>query len=177
MTATSMSATDPGEHLAGWLHHDPGALELAVRMVQLLVDLPGVRSMETQVEWEQVAWAAVALRRGRRDGRRVNIGDLEELILDPMVIKTVWVIGGDRRRDEEHQRGVALATSEITRLVWVVYWISRVKQAKATKKRSTWMTLAARAEKETEVVLRDVPDPQRAWFRERLDEARHPRKA
>ena len=163
------------EPYASWLHHDEDCTDLAVRMVSVLREMPGVRSLEDQQDMELSAWAAVALRRGRRvQGRKVSLGDLEELSLDPEVIRTAWVVGGDRRQAEEHQRQVALATSVTARILWAVFWISRVRQARVMRKKPTWMTLAAKAERETEAVLREVPEPQGEWLRERLDKARRP---
>ncbi len=176
MTLTVPVAQGPEATLTGWLEGDDAASELAHLIVNLLRELPGVRSVETQVEWEIAALAAVALRRGRRCGRRVGVDDLEALGLHPEVIQAAWVVGGGRRRDEERERQVALAASETTKLVWVVFWLARVEVAREHRKRSTWMTLATRAERETEAVLSDVAEPQGEWLRERLAASRHPRR-
>ena len=177
MPAKTAATLAPLEPYGTWLEHDGDALDLAARMVSLLVEMPGVRSLEDQQDMELSAWAAVALRRGRRDGNRVSLEDIEGLGLTPEVVRVAWVVGGDRRRDEELQRQTVMANSMATRIVWTVYWIARVEQAREHLKRSTWQTLAAKAERETEGVMRDVQEPQRTWLRGRLDSSRWPRNA
>lgn len=166
----------PEVTLSGWLAHDHAAVDLGRRMVALLRELPGVRSVETQVEWEQAALAAVALRRGRRLGRRVGMDDFAALVLGTEITRTAWVVSGDRRRDEERERQAVLAASGVTRLVLTVYWVVKVEVAREHLKRSTWMSTRARAERETESVLPDVAEPQRSWLQDRLAMARHPLK-
>ena len=172
MTAATAATPAHMEPYATWLAGDADALDLTQRMVSLLVEMPGIRDMETQKAWETAAWATIAIRRGRRDGQRITLADLEQVGLDPMVIKVAWAVGGDRHRDEELQRQTVMANSMATRIVWTVYWISRVRQARVMRKKSTWLTLAARAERETEAVLRDVAAPQRSWLQQRLDRSR-----
>lgn len=131
-----MSASiDPKAHdseatLMGWLAGDDDAMEFAHRLVTLLRELPGVRSFESQDGWEQAAVAAVALRRGRRGGRRVGMDDLAALDLGTEITRTAWVVGGDRRRDEERERQAVLAASGVTRLVLTVYWVVKVEVAR-----------------------------------------------
>ena len=167
---------EPELALAAWLADDADALDFVQRMVGLLRDLPGIRSAEHQAIWEQAAWAALALRRGRHRGRRVTMDDLIALGLTPEAISIAWVVGGHRRRAEEPQRLTALRASKSIGIVWVAYWISRVEQARDRKKRTTWATTGARAERETEVVIRELPAPAAGWLDDRLARARRPRR-
>ncbi len=166
---------EPELALAAWLAHDDGALDLVHRMIDLLQELPGVRSAEHQATWEQAAWAAIALRRGRYQGRRVTLDDLIALGVEPEAIQAAWGIGAPRRKSEEPRRQAVLKASKCVGMVWTIYWISKVEQARDMKKRTTWATVGARAERETEAVLRELPEPAATWLDVRLAAARRPR--
>ena len=173
---TQPEPLEPELALAAWLAHDDDAVDLVRSMIGLLRQIPGVRSADHQLTWEQAAWATLALRRGRHRGRRVTMDDLIALGLAPEVITLAWVVGGPRRKIEEPRRQAALAASRGVSIVWVAFWISRVEQACSFKKKSTWRTLGARAERETEVVIRELPAPAAGWLDDRLARARRPRR-
>jgi hypothetical protein len=172
ITADSCDQPEPLAALA--LDLDDDGLDLAVRIVEVLRAVPGPRSVEQQHDMEIAAWAAVALRRGRRcrDGRRIVLDDLRGLGLDDEVVGLAWVVGGDRRRGEEGARRTALAISLSARLVWTAWWIARVEQARELRKRTTWRTLAARADREAGWVIADMPGAARWWMQKRLDRTR-----
>ena len=175
------SSTQPDLHepelaLGAWLADDADALDLVHRMVDLLQQLPGVRSAEHQTMWEQAAWASVALRRGRCQGHRATMDDLIHLGVAAEAVSIAWVVSAPRRKAEESGRQASLSSSKSTGIVWMAYWVARTEQARVTKKRSTWATVGARAERETEVVLRELPEPAATWLDDRLASARRPRR-
>jgi hypothetical protein len=171
-----MTSTLPEPPVALALDLDDDGHDFAHRIVEILQAVPGPRSVEEQNLMEAAAWAAVALRRGRRrdDGHRICLDDLRGLGLDEWVVEVAWVVGGDRRKGEEGQRRVGLATSVSARTVWVAFWIGKVEQARKWRLRSTWKTLASRADRECEPVVADLPDAQRRWLQRRLDRTRWP---
>jgi hypothetical protein len=174
--STQSDPLEPGLALTAWLAHDDDANDLVSRMIASLRQIPGVRSAEHQSIWEQAAWTAVALRRGRCQGSQVTLDDIMHLGVEPEAVSIAWVVGGNRRQVEESRRQVALKASRSTGIVWVAYWVARTEQARDRKKKATWATIGARAERETEVVLRELPEPAAGWLEDRLAASRHPRR-
>lgn len=168
------SMTDGMETLAAQFDLDEDAHDLAHRMVGILRELPGVRTLEDQQGLELAAWASISLRRGRISGRRVAIEDLEVAGLDQSQVQLAWLVGGHRRQDEEQSRQTMLLVSMAARVFWTAYWVARAEQSRDSRKRSTWKALASRAERETAAQLQEIPEPQGSWLEERLARARLP---